>query len=257
MSVVIIIQARMGSRRLPGKVMMPIEGQPLITHVYQRARQATSCAMTIVATGPRNANSAMVSFLESSRIPVFCGSENDVLDRYIGAARDYDATTVVRITGDCPMIDPDIIDETVSGFRSGDYDYFSNVHPPHYPDGLDVEVMTVEALERAHREAQLESEREHVTPYIWKRPQLFKLGNSTPARDLSDHRWIVDDARDLEFVRAVFQRLYLGYPRFRMGDVLALLAEHPELSALNCGTTRNEGFAVSLNRDRIMKRTEA
>jgi spore coat polysaccharide biosynthesis protein SpsF len=252
MPVVAVIQARMGSSRLPGKVMMPIEGHPLIWHVHQRVAKAAACDGIVIATGGRNSNAELVSFLESQDILYFCGSDNDVLDRYLAAARKFGATIVVRITGDCPMIDPDVIEEVVSAFRNGSYDYVSNIHPPTYPDGLDVEVMQVNALERAHQEARLESEREHVTPYIWKHPERFKLVNHAALEDLSNRRWIVDDASDLEFVRAVFRELYPQNPAFRMNDVLKLLADRPDIAVINAGTARNEGYRASLRHDRIV-----
>ena len=242
----------MGSSRLPGKVMMPIEGKPLIWHVHRRVSAAAACDQAVIATGSRAGNAEMASFLESQDIPIFCGSDDDVLDRYVSAARYFGATAIVRITGDCPMIDPDVIDEVVSFFNNGSYDYVSNVHPPTYPDGLDVEVMRPDALERAHHEARLESEREHVTPYIWNHPERFALGNISSSNDLSDRRWIVDDARDLEFARAVFRDLNPRNSMFRMNDVLDFLAERPEIMRINAGTARNEGYQASLRHDRIV-----
>lgn len=253
MTVISIIQARMGSTRLPGKVVMPIEGSPLIWHVHRRVAVASHCDGVVIATGPRERNEELVALLNSYGIPVFCGSENDVLDRYVAAARHFHATVVVRITGDCPMIDPDVVDQVISVFSGGNFDYVSNIHPPTYPDGLDVEVMTLAALERAHRAARLQSEREHVTPYIWKNSDQFRLGNVAGEKDLNHLRWIVDDMCDLEFVREVFRGLHTEKPLFAMADVLAFLEQNRDLMQINAGAIRNEGYEISLRQDRFIK----
>jgi len=254
--VVAIIQARMSSTRLPGKVLADVCGQPLLHHVVCRARCARTPDQVVVATSDRPADDAVVRFCEMSSVPCFRGSEEDVLDRYYQAARHFQAETVVRLTADCPLLDPDVVDRVVRAFGEGDRDYVSNTLDRTYPDGLDVEVFSFTALARAWREARLPSEREHVTPYIWKHPELFRLGNVKQEEDLSDLRWTVDEPRDLAFVRAVYR--WLG-PRsdFGMKEVLALLREHPELGRINAGIERNEGYRRSLERDTIQERVEA
>jgi spore coat polysaccharide biosynthesis protein SpsF len=243
-----LIQARLGSRRLPGKVMEPIEGEPLIWRVYERVRRARLPELTAVITGSRARNEALAAFLESRGVPLFHGDDDDVLDRTVAAADHFGASAVVRVTGDCPLIDPDIVDDVVGLFRTGNYDYASNVHPPTYPDGLDVEVVSLAALERAHREAVLLSEREHVTPFIWKHEHVFRIGNLRAPRDLSSLRWTVDDVHDLAFVREVFRQLGGGERDFHMQDVLDLLAERPDLARTAVGA-RNAGYARSLETD--------
>jgi spore coat polysaccharide biosynthesis protein SpsF (cytidylyltransferase family) len=250
MTVAAFVQARMGSSRLPGKVMMPLEGAPLIGRVLERVRAARTPSLVALVTGSRGANLALAEHAEATGVPVFCGSDDDVLERYLAAARHFGADVLVRITGDCPLIDPDVLDLVVQDFQKGGADYVSNVHPPTYPDGLDVEVMSLSALERASREATLASEREHVTPYLWKDPGRFKQRNVVGATDLSPLRWIVDDERDLAFVRAVYRELLPKGADFRWKDVLALVQAKPELARLNAGTTRNEGYALSLAKDK-------
>lgn len=252
MKTVAIIQARMSSTRLPGKVFADVCGQPLLHHVVCRARRARTPDQVVVATSDRPADDVVARFCEMSAVPCFRGSEEDVLDRYCHAARHFKAEAVVRVTADCPLLDPDVIDRVVQAFLAGDQDYVSNTLDRTYPDGLDVEVFSFAALARAWREARLPSEREHVTPYIWKHPELFRLGNVKQDEDLSDLRWTVDEPRDLEFVRAVYR--WLG-PRsdFGMQEVLALLREHPELGRINAGIERNEGYRWSLERDAIQE----
>lgn len=244
-----LIQARMGSSRLPGKVMMPIEGEPLIWHVTERLRRAHSCERVAVATGARENNVELGRFLEERGVPVFYGKDDDVLGRYVAAARHFSADAVMRVTADCPLIDPAVAEQVATLFRTTGCDYASNVHEPTFPDGLDIEVMTLKALERAHEEAFLPSEREHVTPYLWKHPELFRLQNLEGAVDLGTMRWIVDDARDLEFVRQVYRNLHPRKKDFGMEDILDLLGARPELGQINNGTQRNEGYARSLRRD--------
>ena len=244
----------MGSRRLPGKAMEQVEGEPLIWRVYERVCLAQTPGLAAVITGARVRNEPLAAFLESRGAPVFHGSEDDVLDRAVGAARHFRASTVVRVTGDCPLLDPDILDEVVRLFLEGGYDYASNVHPPTFPDGLDVEVMSLTALERAHREAVLLSDREHMTPYIWKNEDLFRIGSLRAHRDLSHFRWTVDEPHDLAFVREVYRHLHGREHDFRIRDVLELLVERPELARMAIGP-RNAGYARSLETDRAAQAT--
>jgi len=249
--IVAIIQARMGSTRLPGKVMAEIAGKPMLWHVVYRVRQAQQVDEVVVATTDKTVDQAIIDFATAEGILVFRGSEEDVLDRYYQAAKWIDADVVVRITADCPLIDSQIIDRVIAHYLNGNFDYVSNTHPPTYPDGMDVEVFSFNALKKAWKEAGWLSEREHVTPYIWKNPDKFKLFNVENDEDLSGLRWSVDHLEDLEFVRAVYK--HLGRESFGMIEVLNLLKKYPELVNINAGIERNEGYQKSLREDRLIR----
>jgi spore coat polysaccharide biosynthesis protein SpsF len=180
-------------------------------------------------------------------VHVFRGHPEDVLDRYYNAAHCFDAQVVVRLTADCPLLDPAVIDKTVLHFATGAYDYVSNAAEPTYPDGLDTEVFSFAALQRAQAEARLPSEREHVTAYFTQHPEIFRLGQVQCEADFAHLRWTVDEPEDLEFVRSVFETLGNGV--FGMEAVLQLLAEQPALARLNAGFERNEGYAQALARE--------
>jgi len=245
MKTVAIIQARMASTRLPGKVMAEVAGRPMLEQVVRRTQGACTLDLVAVATSDGLMDDVIAQLCGKAGILYFRGSEDDVLDRYYHAAKQADADVIVRLTADCPLLDPAVVDRVVEVFQTGDYDYVSNIHKPTYPDGLDTEVFRREALEQAWREARLKSEREHVTPYIWKQPDLFRLANVAHEQDLSDLRWTVDEPEDLEFVRRVY-----GYfdesLSFGMAEILALLREHPELNDINTQFERNEGYQKSL-----------
>jgi spore coat polysaccharide biosynthesis protein SpsF len=248
MKTVAIIQARMSSIRLPDKIMADIIGKPMLSHVVNRAQQAKHLDLVVVATSVHPQDDLVVTFCRKEGIPYFRGSLDDVLDRYYHAARHYDADVVVRLTADCPLLDPSVIDQIVQVFRSGQYDYVSNTIQPTYPDGLDTEVFRFDVLEQTWREARLKSEREHVTPYIKKQTALFRLHNVENDQDLSSLRWTVDRPEDLEFVRAVYG--YLSKTAsFGVNEVLSLIEEHPELPMINAGFERNEGYIKSLRED--------
>jgi spore coat polysaccharide biosynthesis protein SpsF len=231
--VVGIIQARMGSTRLPGKVLADIHGHPMLWRVVDRTRAAKTLDDVIVATTIEPGDDAIVAFCREHEIDCFRGSENDVLDRYYRAARERDAQNIVRITSDCPLIDPEIIDKTVRAFLTERPDYASNSVVRNYPRGLDTEVMTFRALESVWREARQPYERAHVTPYLYENPARFKICSVTGDKDYSDHRWTVDTPEDLEFVRAVYGRLEGG--RFSWRDVSKLIEREPELAEINRG----------------------
>jgi spore coat polysaccharide biosynthesis protein SpsF len=229
--VIAIIQARMGSTRLPGKVLADIHGHPMLWYVVERTRAAVSLDEIVVATTTEPADEAIVAFCTEYGVRCFRGSEHDVLDRYYYAARQNSAEAVVRITSDCPLIDARVVDQTVRAFLADKPDYASNCVVRTYPRGLDTEVVSFPALERAWREARKSYERSHVTPYIRENPGRFKILSVTGAEDYSVHRWTVDTPEDLEFVRAVYARM--GSWRFLWNDVLKLLDREPELIALN------------------------
>lgn len=243
--VVAIIQARMGSSRLPGKSLAEIENRPMLWHVVERVKRAKLVDRVVVATSTATADDAIENMCRESGVACYRGSENDVLDRYYRAAQAEKAAQVVRITADCPLIDPVVINQVVSRFQRGDVDYASNAMVRTYPDGLDTEICSFSALERAWHEARKVSEREHVTPYL--RSGKFRIANVENRSD-SSHvhcRWTVDEREDLEFVRAVYAALR-HKECFLMEDILQLLREQPELEKVNSEIVSNLGYYKSL-----------
>src|ERR1700675_3995041 len=226
--IVAIVQARMGSSRLPGKSIADVAGRPLLWHVVHRLRRAKLVDQVVIATGEQNGDDPIAEFCGSEGIACFRGSEEDVLDRYYRAAQASRADTVVRITADCPLIDPAVVDRVIARFQTGDCDYASNVLRYTSPDGLDTEVFSFAALERAWQEARKPSEREHVTPYL--RSGQFRIANiaSDSPVPQGKHRWTVDYPADLEFVRQVYG-VFSANGHFGFQDVLDLLRERPEL----------------------------
>jgi spore coat polysaccharide biosynthesis protein SpsF len=231
--------------------MVDLLGKPLLARVIERAQAICGIDRVVVATGVDSRNAPIMELAEACNAAAFAGSEDDVLDRYYQAARAFGAETIVRVTADCPLLDPAVSAQVLNRFRQGDVDYACNTQPPTFPDGLDTEVFSFEALERAWQAASLASEREHVTPYIWKNPTKFRQANVLNEIDLSALRWTVDEQQDLEFVRAVYARLHHeGASFYGMTDVLALLEREPGLGNINMGFARNEGYAKSLREDR-------
>lgn len=230
--IVAIIQARMGSTRLPGKVLQDLEGQTVLSRVLHRLRRAQLIHELLVATTDCPADDAIVQECRRCSVPVFRGDQEDVLDRYFRGAQLAKADIVVRITSDCPLIDPQITDKTIAEFLEARPDYASNVMVRTYPRGLDTEVMSSTALGRAWQEARKPYEREHVTPYIFEHPAQFKLLSVTGDADYSGRRWTVDTAEDLEFVRAIYARLK-DKAAFRSRDVFDIVDREPGLPELN------------------------
>jgi len=246
-----IVQARMGSIRLPGKMLIDIVGRPLIQHIIDRVSQSKKINNIIIATTNNLQDEILVEFAKKNSLNYFIGDEEDVLDRFYQAAKRFNIETIVRITADNPFKDPKILDEIISYYieHYGEYDYISNTLKPTYPDGLDVEIFSFATLKKAWSEAQRPSEREHVTPYIWKHPELFKLKNIEYHKDLSSLRWTLDDEGDLTFVREVYSRLYKKGKIFLMDDILKLLNRNPRLIDINKRTIKWEGYLKSLKKD--------
>ena len=244
-----ILQARMGSSRLPGKVLKPLLGRPMLLRQIERVRQSRRIDKLCIATTIEPGDDTLEDLCRQEGIDCFRGSENDVLDRFYQAARSRSPQSVVRLTADCPLIDPQVIDEVVDCHTAGNFDYTSNIEPPTFPDGLDVEVLTSSTLRRTWTEARLPSEREHVTPYIRKHPALFRQGIIRAVEDLSRYRWTVDQEEDFRLVTAIFEELFPKNPSFSYREVLHWLKEHPEVTALNAGISRNEGLGRSMARD--------
>ena len=218
MKLTAIIQARMGSSRLQGKVLRNLIDRPVLAHVVGRATAAKRVQRVVVATSDLSADDAIENWCRSSGVDVFRGSETDVLDRFLSAAEWCCASTVARITADCPMLDPEIVDRVAELYFSGGFDYASNVNPPTFPDGLDVEVFSVEVLRAVSKRATESADREHVTRYIRARPDEFRIGNLTNTPDLSHLRWTLDTEADFERINNIFNRV--GRPMFGMKDVL-------------------------------------
>ena len=248
-----IVQARMGSTRLPGKVMEEIVGKPMLWHVIDRLKQAKLLDSIIVATTDKEVERPILRLTEDLGIASYAGSEKDVLDRYYQAARKFGVDTIVRITADCPLVDPRVVDKVIQHYLMGDCDYAANTLKYTYPDGLDVAVFSCVALEKAWKQARWASEREHVTPYIWKNPDKFRLANVENKVNLSHLRWTVDVKEDLAFVRQVYKYLYKQGQTFYMEDILELLEAYPDLEKINQGIPPNEGYAKSLREDKIIK----
>lgn len=239
MKVVALVQARMGSTRLPNKVMKPIGGIPMIELLLSRLSRVKGVDQIVVATSMDARNQPLAEHVRKLGYACEQGSENDVLDRFVQAARAHQADVVVRITGDCPLVDPGLVDETIRRFKAAGVDYFSNVIPPTYPDGLDIEVCAFKALEQAHRETSKPYDREHVTPYL-RESGKFSTASMQHSQNLSALRWTVDEPADFDVIEKVFQHFH---PRinFTWGEVLNLQHQQPDIFNINRHIIRNEG----------------
>ncbi|MFB3917618.1 MAG: cytidylyltransferase domain-containing protein [Terriglobales bacterium] len=236
-----IIQARMGSTRLPGKVLAPVLGRPMLSFVMERVRLAPSVAQVVVATSDTPEDEPIRQFCRQNNVPVFGGSLSDVLDRYYRASLRFPADPVLRITADCPLVDPKLIERLLQMYMSGSYDYVAiaagagarSVPGGHFPDGLDCECFSFGVLERAWREAHDPRDREHVTPYAWRQKNIFRCGMLTSECDYGHLRLTVDYPQDLQVITAIYSELYNPARPFSFEDVIAFLAEHPEIVKQN------------------------
>jgi spore coat polysaccharide biosynthesis protein SpsF len=234
MSTAVIIQARMTSSRLPGKVLRQILGRPMLSFQIERLRRAHGFDRLVVATTTNRSDDVIAAFCRAEGLDCFRGSEHDVLARYYEAALESAASVIVRVTSDCPLLDPDVVETVISRFRGFDgCDYASNMLEPTFPYGMAVEVMSFAALSQAHSHARDPVEREHVTPYIYRRPSQFRIASVEMSPNRSEHRWTVDTPEDFELVSLILEALYPSNPDFRMADVVALLDTHPEWRELN------------------------
>jgi len=251
--IVAIIQARMASTRLPNKTLVDISGKPLLGHIIERVKVSRTINEIVVATTTDAHDKAILDLAAKYGVKRYAGNQEDVLDRIYQAAKLTSADVIVRITADDPFKDPQVIDKIVKYFIAHpDLDYASNTIEPTYPEGLDVEVFSFIALERAWKEAILPSEREHVTPYIWKNPNLFKVANIKYKYNLSGLRWTLDYEDDLKFTREIYKRLYHG-EIFLMDDILVLLEKEPYLANINKGVAKYIGYLKSLEKDKELK----
>jgi spore coat polysaccharide biosynthesis protein SpsF len=233
-----ILQARMSSTRLPGKVLRPILGRPMLGWQIDRIRRSTTIDELVVATSQEASDNALQAFCDTNGVPCYRGALHDVLARFHGAVEAFGpAEHVIRLTGDCPLIDWTIIDSAVALHRSEGSDLAGNGVNRTFPDGLDVEVMTFSALDRAHREATNRGHREHVTQYIYHHPEKFRLAHLTQTPDLAALRWTVDTIADFEMIEKVFAGLADTNNNFLQQDVLGFLDKHPEIVAINAPAT--------------------
>lgn len=239
----------MGSTRLHGKVLMPILGEPMLYRQIERIRKAKRIDDLVIATSVSKEDDEIEKMCEKNNVKCFRGSLDDVLDRFYQAASLQNPNYIMRLTGDCPLFDPSLADSLVDFFISGSYDYASNTLELTYPDGLDIEIMKYSALQTAWENAKLSSEREHVTPYILKHQELFKVGCMRNTEDLSMMRWTVDEPEDYEFVKIVYDSLYLTNKEFTWNDVVFFIRKNPEICKINANFQRNEGYLKSLKND--------
>jgi spore coat polysaccharide biosynthesis protein SpsF len=236
---VVVIQARTGSSRLPGKVLKPLAGAPLLQRMVERVRAASTPSEIVVATTTDASDDAIVTLCRSMKASVFRGHATDLLDRHYAAARAAGADAVVKIPSDCPLIDPAAIDRVIGTFlaSAGTYDFISNLHPPTWPDGNDVEIFTMHALSVAHSEAKRPHEREHTTPFLWDHPERFRVGNVLwdTGLDLSmTHRFTIDYPEDYILIQAIYHALWeASRPAFPIADILEFLKAHPEVQRTN------------------------
>jgi spore coat polysaccharide biosynthesis protein SpsF len=243
-----IIQARMGSTRLPGKILMPLAGKPTLWHVVDRLRHAKSLYKIVIATTDEPQDDVVEKFCQEQGFNCFRGSQEDVLDRYFQAAKQFGADPVVRITADCPVIDPEIVDKVVEGFMNGHYDVYGLAGE--FPDGLDCELFSFKTLEDTWNNALLPSDREHVGPYMQKHPEKFRFGRYEKFSGLGHHRWTLDEETDYRFLSEIFARLYRTDHIFLTQDILDLLKKEPQLMEINSRIIRNEGYLKSLLKDK-------
>jgi spore coat polysaccharide biosynthesis protein SpsF len=236
--VVTIIQTRISSTRLPGKVLLPVCKQPLLIRMIERVSSAKHVGQLVVATTHLEEDNLIVELCKQNNIETFRGSKYDLLDRHYQCALNYKADVVVKIPSDCPLIDPATIDYVIHSFLNSDekFDYISNLHPATYPDGNDVEVMSFDALENAWINAHAKLELEHTTPYLWENPDKFKIGNVNWEMGLDysmTHRWTIDYLEDYQFISAIYEELYPENKYFTINDILRLLMDKPQLKEIN------------------------
>lgn len=242
-TVVAIVQARMTSARLPGKVLSDLGGHPVLEWVTSRLLLAETLDKLLVATSNDPSDDPIERWCAQAQVECFRGSLEDVLARFAGAAEQSEADVVVRITADCPLIDADLVDLVVRKLLTDNLDYCGLAGE--FPDGLDCEAISVPALQRAHAEASLPSEREHVTPYLKRSRFRFRTGTVEPFKGLDHHRWTLDHPEDLTFLRAVVANSRSGMSGLKTADILTILDGDPWLIQINAGLTRNQGYVHS------------
>jgi len=231
---VVIIQARMGSTRLPGKVMKTLLGKSVLEHVLQRASSIPGVDEVVLATTVKSEDDVIVEEARRLNIPFYRGSEEDVLSRYYEAAVHRKADVIMRLTSDCPMLDPEVSGKVLQTFHdNGEVDYVSNTINRRYPRGLDTEVFSFESLEKAHRETADPYYREHVTAYFYNNPERFRCGEIQSEEDYSHYRWTLDTSEDWDLIQSIYQELYQEGTLFSWTKGIELMKSRPELLLIN------------------------
>ncbi len=237
MRVVLVNQARMTSTRLPGKVLLPVLDKPLLAYQLERLRRARRVDEIVVATTLNATDDPIVELCGQLGVSIYRGSELDVLDRYYQAAKAHSADVVVRVTSDCPVIDPALVDQVIAAYAEGGYDYIANTRERTFPRGMDCEVFSMAALTEAWNEGRLPYEREHVTPFLYQHPERYRIGNVASGREggnsLGLHRWTVDTPEDFDLIQRIITTLYPVKPAFTMNDILAEFERHPDWMQIN------------------------
>lgn len=236
MKTLVVVQARLGSTRLPNKILLPLAGQPLLLRMLERVKAAQSNFELVVATTTDGPDDAVAELAKGSGYDVFRGHPTDLLDRHYRAAKAWGAQLVLKIPSDCPLIDPAVIDRVLEHHLAHPADFTSNLHPATYPDGNDVEVMPMKVLEQAWKEAKLPHQREHTTPFIWDQPERFRCQNVAWETGLDysmSHRFTIDYREDYDFIKAVYDELWSAERIFGLSEILALLERRPQIAELN------------------------
>lgn len=247
-----MIQARMGSTRLPGKVMKNIVGSPILEHLINRVKSSEMIDNIIIVSSDSPENESISDFCNENNVKFFAGNEDDVLDRFYQAGLSYnlnDDDIIVRITGDCPLIDPLLIDNIITQHINENNDYTSNVIIRSFPDGLDCEVFNFSILKDIWSKSNLKSEREHVTLYVRNNSDYYKIGDYVSDKDLADLRWTLDEKEDFIFIETIYEKLFNKDSLFSTEDILELLEKEPELTNINNMYECNEGLSKSLKED--------
>ena len=247
-----IIQARTGSSRLPGKIMMEIEGKTMLEHMIERVSKSKKLDKIVIATTTKEDDDVIVALAKKLNIDYFRGSEDDVLDRYYNASKKFNANVIVRLCSDSPLLDGNIVDDVIEKYLSGNYDFVGNLAPSPrtYPDGLGVEVFSSELLADAQLNAKKPSEREHVTFYMWMQPEKFKIHRIDLEKDLSQFRFNLDYKEDYDLIKQVFQKFLPKNKFFKIGDVVSWLESNSEIFRINSHIISQQGWKKSFEKDR-------
>lgn len=239
MKTVIIVQARMTSTRLPGKVLKTVLGKPLLEYQIERLRRIAAADEIVIATTTNEEDQPIVDLCNRLKVPYFRGLEEDVLARYHGAAKEYKADIIVRITSDCPVIDPAVCDEAITYFIKNKFDY-DYVRLEQYPRGLDTEVFSFEVLDECYKEAIDKPDREHVTPFIYRHPERYRLKYIYCDKDYRHYRWTVDTKEDFELIKRIIENLYPIKPKFDLTDILDVMKKNLDWYDINAGVRQKQ-----------------